>query len=238
MLPPHGTTAQSPVRLSLAGLEGSLGQKVYLVLRQAIMALAYRPGEMLRKPEICAMLGVSRSPVADAVARLASEGLVVVAPQAGTYVARFAMSEIREGAFLREAIETAAAERVAAAITGGQIAELRHNLDRQTACVGAGDTAGFYLLDAAMHRLILSYTGYRHIAQVSETAWLHVNRARQLVLPIPGRLEATLAEHETIVAALAARDPAAARVAVRDHLRQLLTYLEPLERQHPELFAH
>ena len=89
----------------LESFAGSLGAKVYQTLRQAILSLSYRPGEILRKPEICAELGVSRSPVSDAVARLAGEGLVDVVPQAGTYVARFSMAEIREGAFLREAIE-------------------------------------------------------------------------------------------------------------------------------------
>jgi DNA-binding GntR family transcriptional regulator len=74
------------------------------------------------------------------------------------------------------------------------------------------------------------------LAQVSETAWLHVNRARQLILPVPGRIDATLAEHGAILAALEARDPAAARDVVRSHLRQLISYLEPLERDRPDLF--
>ena len=91
--------------LPLGRFSGSLGQKVYQTLRHGILSLAYNPGEILRKPDICAALGVSRSPVADAVARLQVEGLVDVVPQAGTFVARFSMQEIREGAFLREAIE-------------------------------------------------------------------------------------------------------------------------------------
>jgi DNA-binding GntR family transcriptional regulator len=56
------------------------------------------------------------------------------------------------------------------------------------------------------------------------------------VLPIPGRVADTLAEHRAIVAALAARDPAAARGAVQAHLGQLLRFLEPLERDRPDLF--
>lgn len=215
---------------------GSLGQRVYQTLREAILSLTYRPGEILRKPEICDALGVSRSPVADAVARLAAEGLVDVVPQAGTFVARFSMEEIREGAFLREAIEVAAIERVAQTITEDQLTQLRRNLTVQAALIADGDVPGFYQTDAAMHELILSFTGFRKLAQVSETAWLHVNRARQLILPVPGRIEATLDEHRAILAALEARDPDAARLATRAHLRQLITYLEPLERDRPDLF--
>lgn len=221
----------------LDAFAGSLGQKVYQTLREAILSLAYRPGEILRKPEICEALGVSRSPVADAVARLAAEGLVDVIPQAGTFVARFSMEEIREGAFLREAIESAAIERLAEVITDEQLTQLRRNLTVQAALVADGDVPGFYQMDAAMHEMLLSFTGFRKLAQVSETAWLHVNRARQLILPVPGRVQATVEEHRAILAALEARDPEAARRAVRLHLRQLISYLEPLERDRPELFA-
>lgn len=240
MLQPPELPPQGPSTARLAPLDrfsGSLGQRVYQTLREAILSLAYRPGEILRKPEICEALGVSRSPVADAVARLASEGLVDVIPQAGTFVARFSMAEIREGAFLREAIEVAAIERVAETITEDQILQLRRNLTVQAALLADGDVPGFYQLDAAMHEMILSFTGFRRLAQVSETAWLHVNRARQLILPVPGRVAATLEEHRSILAALEARDPQAARLATRAHLRQLVTYLEPLERDRPELFA-
>jgi len=239
MLQPQEPAPQDPSGARLVPLDrfsGSLGQRVYQTLREGILSLAFRPGEILRKPEICEALGVSRSPVADAVARLASEGLVDVIPQAGTFVARFSMAEIREGAFLREAIEVAAIERVAHQINEDQLTQLRRNLTVQAALIADGDVPGFYQMDAAMHELLLSFTGFRKLAQVSETAWLHVNRARQLILPVPGRITATLDEHRAILAALEARDADAARVAVRDHLRQLITYLEPLERDRPELF--
>ena len=227
-------------RLPLAALDqfpGSLAQKVYGSLKQAILSLTFRPGEILRKAEICAELGVSRSPVAEAVARLAAEALVDVIPQAGTFVARFSMAEIREGAFLREALETAAIEQVARTITEEQLVQLRRNLRLQAALLADGDVAGFYLTDAQMHELILSFTGFRRLAVLAETAWVHVNRARQLILPQPGRAQATLAEHQAIIAALEAHNPVAARDATQTHLRQLLTFLEPLANQRPDLFS-
>jgi GntR family transcriptional regulator, rspAB operon transcriptional repressor len=219
----------------LEGFAGSLAQKVYLSLKDAILTLTFHPGEILRKPEICAELGVSRSPVAEAVARLAAEALVDVVPQAGTFVARFSMEEIREGAFLREALEVAAVDLVA--ITEDQLILLRRNLRVQEALIADGDTAGFYQLDSQMHELILSFTGFRRLSTLSETAWVHVNRARQLILPTSGRVEATLLEHQIILAAIEARDPAAARAAVRKHLRQLIPFLEPLVHTRPDLFT-
>lgn len=232
---PQETNA-APKLAPLSQFSGSLGQRVYQSLRQAILSVSYRPGEILRKPEICDALGVSRSPVSDAVARLASEGLVDVVPQAGTYVARFSMADIREGAFLREAIELHAVDLVAASVTDEQLQVLRRNLTLQAALIADGDVPGFYQADAAMHELILSFTGFPRLAHVAQTAWLHVNRARQMILPVPGRIAQTLDEHRAIVAALEARDPAAACEATRRHLGQLIRYLEPLERDRPELF--
>lgn len=216
--------------------EGPLSRRVYLSLREAILSLQYQPGEPLRKREICAELGVSRSPVSEAVARLAAEGLVRVVPQAGTYVSKLSMAEIREGAFLREALELAAVDELAPRIGEAQLAQLRRNLRVQQADVEHGDFPAFYQMDAAFHAMIMDFTGFPRLAQLADTLWVQVNRARQLVLPRPGRVQDTLAEHQAILAALEARDPQAARESMRHHLRQLITYLEPLEKTHPHFF--
>lgn len=232
-----GAPSDGAARLpSLDAYEGSLATRVYQSLKDAILSLAYQPGEILRKAEICEQLGISRSPVSEAVTRLAAEGLVDVVPQAGTFVTRFSMSEIREGAFLREALELAAVEMLAQTITDAQLLELRRSLRIQNVLVEDDDVAGFYKLDAEMHEFILSFTGFRRLAQIAETSWLQVNRARRLVLPNRRRIAETLEEHRFIVDALEARDPNAARSSTRTHLRQLLRYLEPLEREHPKLF--
>jgi GntR family transcriptional regulator, rspAB operon transcriptional repressor len=227
-----------PVSLPpLSRYRGSLAARVYLSLREAILTLAVRPGEPLRKPDICAALGVSRSPVADAVVRLQAEGLVDVVAKAGTYVARFSMDEIREGAFLREAIELHAVARLAETVTPSQVSALKAALRRQDALVAHGDIAGFYEEDAAMHAQILGFTGFRRLAVVADSAWVHVNRARRLLLPMPGRVAETLEEHRSIVDAIAAGDAPAATEATRHHLGQLLRRLDPLETERPDLFA-
>lgn len=228
----------APSRLRpLDAYPGSLAQKVYASLKEAILSIAYRPGEILRKAEICAELGVSRSPVAEAVARLQAEALVDVIPQAGTFVARFSLAEIREGAFLREALELHAIDLVARTITPDQIAQLRRNLRFQEVLVAEGDTAGFYRLDSEMHEAILSFTGHRRLPGLAQTAWVHVNRARQLILPHPGRVEDTLREHQAIIAALESGDPIAARKATAHHLGQLVTLIERLAADSPDLFS-
>ena len=220
----------------LSSYNGTLSSRVYHSMKDAILSLAYQPGQILRKGEICEQLDISRSPVSEAVTRLAAEGLVDVIPQAGTFVTRFSMAEIREGAFLREALEIAAVELVAKTITDYQVKLLQRNLRVQQALVDDLDVQGFYQFDSEMHNLILSFTNYRRLAAMSQTSWLQVNRARQLILPNPDRVADTLAEHRAIVSALQARDPKAARKATKKHLGQLLLHLEAIELDRPDLF--
>lgn len=241
MLTPDSLAEQADSEISvpltpLSSYDGTLSSRVYLSLKDAILSLRYPPGQIMRKRDICEQLGISRSPVSEAVTRLAAEGLVDVVPQAGTFVARFSMDEIREGAFLREALELAAVELVAKTITDDQVRLLKRNLRVQQALVEDLDVQGFYEFDTEMHNLILRFTNYRRLAAMAETSWLQVNRARQLVLPNPRRVEDTLAEHKAIVAALEARDPEAARETTKTHLRQLLLNLEAIERDRPDLF--
>lgn len=220
----------------LSTYSGSLAQKAYASLKDAIMTLNFRPGEVLRKPQICQELGISRAPLSEALARLAAEELVDLVPQSGSYVARLSMPKIQEAAFLREALELAAIEMVAQTITEEQLILLRRNVRIQSVLSEDQDAAGFYAMDAQMHDLILSFTGFPRLSVLAQTAWVHVNRARQLVLPVQGRIQKTLVEHQEILAALESRDPVMARAKTQFHLRQLIPYLEPLETSLPELF--
>lgn len=221
---------------SLERFDGTLANRVYHSLRDAIVGLRYAPGEALRKAEVCAALGVSRSPVSAAIARLAADGLVDVHPQAGTYVSRIAMAEIREGAFIREALELAAIECVARNVTDEQIGLLRRNLRIQRVMLDEDDRAGFYEHDAQMHELLISFTGYRRLGRISESVRAQLDRARQLLLPAPGRLQDAYREHEAVVGALEARDAERARQALRHHLGQLVTMLTTLATREPALF--
>ena len=79
------------------------------------------------------------------------DGLVEVVPQAGTYVARFSIDELKEGAFIREALEVAAIKELANSITDQNLVELRRNLRLQKAYIDDKDIQGFYNLDSQFH---------------------------------------------------------------------------------------
>ncbi len=217
-------------------LEGSLAQRVYLSLKDAILTLAFPPGAILRKGAICEALGVSRSPVSEAIARLSAEGLVDVIPQSATRASYFSMEEIREGAFLREALELAAVGKVARDCTDEQIAKIRRNFRMQLLSIEDGDFAGFYQSDEEFHAMLMEFTGYSRLKALSQMVSLQVTRARMILLPSPGRAGETVEEHRAIVDAITDRDPARAQAAMQAHLAQLVMRLAPLETERPELF--
>jgi DNA-binding GntR family transcriptional regulator len=215
----------------------SLKQKAYLALQKSILDLEFIPGQLLRKNDLCKRFGISRTPLSEAIALLVQDGLVEVVPQAGTYVARFSMEDLREGAFIREAIEVAAITLLAEIITEPQLIELRRNLRLQRAFIDDGDIQGFSAMDAQFHAILLNSTGYKRLNRVADNAWMNVNRVRRLLLPIKGRLEATFREHKKIYNALEQKNPAKAGKMLKEHLGQLMTFVVPLEQEHPEYFA-
>lgn len=222
--------------LDINNLDGPLGQRVYTALRNKILTMAYEPGFVLRKGALCEQLGVSRSPVTEALNRLSSDGLVDIIPQSATRVSQFSMFELREESFLREAVETAAVAKVAQERTEEQLTILSRNLKMQSLLVEDEDFQGFFEADLEFHELILEFTGFPRVAITAGQLSLQLHRARMLVLPERGRPAEAVAEHQMILAGIKARDANAARAAMSIHLRQLITRLEPLERQHPEYF--
>ncbi|MCH2328279.1 MAG: GntR family transcriptional regulator [Rhodobacterales bacterium] len=221
---------------TLDNFQGSLTDRTVLAIREAIMELNFLPGEIIRKHDICNALGVSRSPVSEALAKLRNEGLVEVVPQSGTFVSRFSLQDIKEGAFLREAIELACIEILASNISEQQLIDLNRNLKLQKVLAESDDYQGFYQLDAKMHGMIMDFTGYKNLAKVTKTGWVQVDRARQLLLPVDGRLKKAFQEHRAVIKALEQNDVALAREKMRTHLNQLILLLTPLEKKHPHLF--
>lgn len=221
---------------AISDLPGSLAQRVYQSLRDAILSLAIPPGAVLRKSVICEELGVSRSPVSEAIARLSSEGLVDVIPQSGTRVSRFSIDEIREGAFMREALELAAVAKVAAERTPEQLAQLTRNLRLMELLAEDNDQAGFYKEDEAFHALLMEFTGFPGLAAAVATISLKLKRPRILLLPSPGRFAEVVAEHRDVLEAIREGDAEKAQASLRFHLSQLVRRFDSLEKQHPEFF--
>ena len=221
---------------SLAEGYGSLSERVFQSLRQAILSMEMAPGERIDKKALAKQLGVSLFPVSEAITQLSSEGIVEVYPQAGTYVASFSMREIQEGWFLRVALETAAIERVAEIATDEQIVELERNFRIQEMLANDGDGDGFFALDEKMHELILSATGYPKLVSLTQTVWLQAERARHLFAKSHGSALAALEEHRVLIRAIAEHNPEKARQGMKTHLERVAGELRQLGDKRPDLF--
>ncbi len=227
---------EEPRLSAIDDLSGSLAQRVYQTLRDAILTLQYKPGAVIRKSVICQQLGVSRQPVSEAIAKLSAEGLVDVIPQSATRVSRFSLADLRESSFLREAVELAAVAHVAERRSEEQLAQLVRALRMQEMLHEDGDQAGFYQADEDFHALLMELTGFPGVVSTAAAVSIPLKRARIAILPEPGRPGAVISEHRAIVDAIRDRDASAARAAMHFHLGQLMSRIEPLERERPELF--
>lgn len=200
---------------------------VYRELRRRIVDLEYRPGEGIKKEELTAEFEVSRAPVNDALARLRDEGLVVIAPQHGTFVAEMTVDLLNEGMFARRALEPEAARRAAVADDKEAFLQvLEDNMTKQRACAAAGDASGLYALDDIFHSMILSHLRFHRTVGLIGAFSAQLERARNLSPNTRRSLEATIEEHEQIVRSIASGDANWAASAMDAHLASALLILE------------
>ena len=216
---------------------GGTTQRVQEIIREAIVSLAFAPGEFIQKEAICHRLGVSRFPVSEALGRLAEEGFVEILPQRGTRVSRIDIAACRQAVFIRHALEGEAVRVIAARAADDLIGRLDQNLAEQKQAVDQADGLWFFQLDLGLHDILLSELGYDRVKTVVEAARGSLDRMRQFLLRTAPRLEQSRREHIAIVEALKARDPDAAQAAMRRHLDNSMDEIELRATENPGMFA-
>jgi DNA-binding GntR family transcriptional regulator len=226
------------VPLSRARREADRPARVqaYATLREGIVSMDFAPGVRLSENELAARLGLSRTPVREALARLRDEGLVYVVPQLGTFVAPISLQSVHDAQFVREALECAAVRLAAEKATREDIKKLHANLDAQALAEEDGDYEAFSVLDEALHERLCILSGHPVAASITQRAKVHLNRVRRLSLPVPDYVRQMVSEHREVVAAVAAHDPDEAERVMRHHLRMVLSTLPRIRAEHPELF--
>ena len=214
----------------------SAARRVYRYLRQRIIDMTLVPGARLVERDIAEELGISRTPVHEAVQRLAEEGLIEVIPRVGTFVARIPLDSLEEAMLVRSALELAIIEKAAQRATKDGVSRLQAILDAQRACIEANDKAGFHQTDEAFHEMLAELSGFPGVWPLILQAKTQIDRYRQLTLPLQGRMDGVLVEHSEVVAAIAAGNPSNAVAAMRDHLDHVLPLLEITRKMRPEYF--
>ncbi|MDX2003685.1 MAG: GntR family transcriptional regulator [Meiothermus sp.] len=190
-------------------------------LRDAILEGRLAPGQKLSVPELSRQLGVSRSPVREAILQLVAEGLAVELPRRGVLVAEFGLQDVAHIFEVREALEVASVRLGAGRATRDDLEALRKLLEEQALQVKRNDLEGYQQTDLHFHKLLgsLSHNPVmeRHIGLLKDQSRLALeNSARSIA-----QLERGHAEHVEILAALKARDGERAAEVLLRHFERI-----------------
>jgi GntR family transcriptional regulator, rspAB operon transcriptional repressor len=196
----------------------TLRERLYGMIRELIVSGALRPGETVNEVAIAQSLGVSRTPVREAVKRLFDEGLISVLAQSGTYVTPINVRDIEEAYVIRKALEDVSVSRAAARISRDQVEELEANIVNHETAIQRNRVNDAIRLDDAFHRMIAEVNGLHMLWRAVDISKAQMDRGRYLAIPTKGNGERTITEHRQILAALARHDVGAASTAMRDHL--------------------
>jgi DNA-binding GntR family transcriptional regulator len=215
---------------------GPAGRAVYSSVRDAIVSTELEPGRQISENELAASLGVSRTPVREALARLRDDRLVEIVPQLGTFVSRISVAGVDDAQFLREALECSAVRLAAERADRGDVLGLQGLLARQAHARDAGDASAFFVLDDELHSTLCELSGRPIAWAIVERANGHLNRVRRLSMAHSRYLAQMVAEHQVVVDAVGRNEPDAAEDALRYHLRMVLSDLPSIRSDHPDYF--
>lgn len=208
-----------------------LKERAYSAIREMILSGEVPVGSYLSERGIAAQLEMSKTPIRVAFERLAQDGFVEILPQRGVRVRALSPSEIIDHYDLRIALETWVVRAAAERASDADIAFMRARIERQRAIrllVDAGDekgerdaTTSYVDEDAELHRELATLAGNREILRVLELQRQRLARiVAELIHRRPSILDQSIAEHERIVEAIAARDAEAAQRTVVEHLER------------------
>lgn len=202
---------------------------VYQSVREKIVAMEMQPGDKISENELAQVYGVSRTPVREAMQRLADEGLVEIFPQSGTFVARIPYEELPEAMVIRKALENTTASMAATRATRSQMLTLASIIEQQREAASMQDPSGFHRADELFHAKLAEIAGYPGIWRLVLQVKTQVDRFRRLTLILPHRMSAVIEEHEQVLLAIQKSDAAEAGLAMMRHLDAVLPALEQIE---------
>jgi GntR family transcriptional regulator, rspAB operon transcriptional repressor len=217
--------------------QATMSYRVFEALKQAIVQLQLRPGNLLSEAEVAKQLGVSRQPVREAFIKLAEVGLVEIRPQRGTFVVLISRKEVENARFIREAVEVALARRASAEATPDAIARMRRSLESQREAHERGDIAWFLREDEAFHHAIALSVDCERAWRLLENLKAQMDRVRYLSMPLATPVETLIDQHERILTAIESGQADDAAAAMRDHLAEILKSLPKIAAAQPELFV-
>lgn len=215
-------------------MEATMALRVVGALRDDIVTMVLKPGDVISESDIAGRYGVSRQPVREAFIRLAQQGLLLIRPKRATIVKKISPDGVRQSRFIRESIEVEIIRRVVA--KRGDIGTILADvIAEQEIASAANDTRGFHALDELFHRTLAKLAGVEYAWQLIDDHKMQLDRVRFLTLGMSSSQRA-IEEHKVIVAAVAAGDSGAAEAAMRAHLSRAEMLLNQTIADFPDYF--
>jgi DNA-binding GntR family transcriptional regulator len=210
--------------INAAGI-GTTGRRtaatvIHDALRAEIVSLAIPPGAPIVEKDIAEAYAVSRTPVREALLKLADDGLVSIFPQSGTFASLIPFRTLPEALIIRRSLEETCA-RLAAQRSAGRVDPLARVMDDLAELAVRGERERFHLADDAFHAGIAEIAGHPGIWRFTQAVKLQMDRFRRLTLPQQGRMTRVLAEHGAVLDAIRRGDADAAAHAMGEHLGKL-----------------
>nr|WP_210290371.1 MULTISPECIES: GntR family transcriptional regulator [unclassified Rhizobium] len=204
------------------------------ILRSRILSMSLPPTTVLSRISLQSEFNVSQTPVRDALIRLEEEGLVEVYPQYATVVSRIDIRNAIEAHFLRLSIELEAVRRLTLDSPDETAASLEAVLVRQKHVMSPETYDLFDSLDKDFHRVLYERADILGLWSTVRRQGVHIDRLRMLNLPMPGKLEQIIVDHQSVVDAVRSGDAETAVVALRKHLSGTLSIIDLICEQYPD----
>ncbi|HWV22401.1 MAG TPA: GntR family transcriptional regulator [Devosia sp.] len=220
---------------ALENTKETIAMRVVDALRDDIITMALKPGDVISESDIAGRYGVSRQPVREAFIRLAQQGLLLIRPKRATVVKKISPLGVRQSRFIRESIEVEIIRRVAGQPSDDAADVLTKLIADQEAASEAGDSRRFHTLDELFHRTLARLAGVEYAWQLIDDHKMQLDRVRYLTLGVSSTQRA-IAEHKQIVEAVAKADAAAAEMAMRAHLARAELLLNQTISDFPDFF--
>ncbi len=198
-----------------------VNQQIYRILRRDIVHCLIAPGTPLSEKEVSVRFDVSRQPVREAFIKLAENGLIQIRPQRGSYVNKISLSQVRNGCFVRQAIECAVVRRAATLISDSQCYQLEQNLHQQRIAIDRQQVGDFFTLDDEFHQLLSQIADCQLAWDTIENIKATIDRVRYMSLDHVSSPEMLLRQHLDIFNALEKRDVEAVDKAMTVHLQEI-----------------
>ena len=195
------------------------GEHAYRRIRAAIQAGELKPGERLREMELAESIGLSRTPVREALARLESEGLVAHDASRGIMVAELDYSMVTELYYMREVLEGTAARLTARHASEVEISILEDLCRQYEAASKTGDEAMLAASNRRFHDTLYRCSHNRYLVNMLTVLHDALSLLGSTTLRSKKRAAETLQEHRAVVDAVKGRDADAAELALRNHIR-------------------